>query len=163
MKVINVLLLLGPMASVFGQPKPAPIIDMHIHANHANFAGMVPMTICIFNEDFPATSSVKDWGDTLLAGIKNCKHTLISETTDDNVMNKTLALLRKRNIYGVTSGQLTEAWHKAEPKRVIPSFYLRLTVCENSSGKGGLKFWEKLLFNTGAWHQTTPFYPPIGH
>ena len=125
MKVINVLLLLGPMASVLGQPKPAPIIDMHIHANHANFAGMVPMTICIFNEDFPATSSVKDWGDTLLAGIKNCKHTLISETTDDNVMNKTLALLRKRNIYGVTSGQLTEAWHKAEPKRVIPSFYLR--------------------------------------
>ncbi|MBC7947778.1 MAG: amidohydrolase family protein [Chitinophagaceae bacterium] len=111
--------------SSFAQGKSQPIIDMHIHANHANFAGMVPMTLCVFNEEFPATPTGKDWGDTLIAAAKKCKYPLVSEVTDDDVMNRTFDLFRKHNMYGVTSGRLTEVWHKAESRRVIPSFYLR--------------------------------------
>lgn len=108
----------------FTQGKLEPIIDMHIHANHANFAGMVPMTLCIFNEAYPAASGA-DWGDSLLAAAKKCKHPIVSETTDAAVMNKTLERFRKLNIYGVTSGRLTDEWYSAESKRVIPSVYLR--------------------------------------
>jgi predicted TIM-barrel fold metal-dependent hydrolase len=81
--------------------------------------------MCIFNAEFPIASSAKDWGDTLLANTKRCKHPLVSETTDQKVMDKTLAILKQRNIYGVTSGRLTEDWYKADPKRIIPSFYIR--------------------------------------
>jgi uncharacterized protein len=119
------LLSFACSAIVFAQKKRLPIIDMHTHAYHANFAGMVPMTICIFNESFPATSSGTDWGDTLISAAKTCKYPLVSETTDDKVMDQTLAILRQRNIYSVTSGELTESWQKAEPTRIIPSFYLR--------------------------------------
>jgi uncharacterized protein len=123
--LIQVLFFLCCSFNSFGQEKKAPIIDMHIHANHANFAGMVPMTLCIFNQEFPVTPSGKQWGDSLLAAAKKCKNPLVSEITDENVMNKTFDLFRKHNIYGVTSGRLTEVWHKAESKRVIPSFYIR--------------------------------------
>lgn len=119
------LLMLACSTYAFGQKKALPIIDMHVHAYHANFAGVVPMTICIFNEDFPATPSGSDWGDTLLSAAKTCKNPLVSETTDNKVMDKTLAILRQRNIYGITSGELTDMWYKAEPNRVIQSFYLR--------------------------------------
>lgn len=98
---------------------------MHIHANHANFAGMVPMTLCVFNEEFPATTQGISWGDSLIAAAKNCKHPLVSETTDEKVRDRTFALFKKNNIYGVTSGRLTEEWYKLEPDRVIPSFYIR--------------------------------------
>jgi predicted TIM-barrel fold metal-dependent hydrolase len=124
-KLIFYVLLLFISQFSIGQKKTEPIIDMHIHANHANFAGIVPMTLCIFNDEFPATSTGNDWGDTLIAAAKKCRHALVSEFTDDDVRNKTFELFRKHNIYGVTSGRLTESWHKAEPKRVIPSFYIR--------------------------------------
>lgn len=109
----------------FGQSKSEPIIDMHIHANKANFAGIVPMTLCVFNKEFPSTHSGNDWGDSLIAGAKKCPYPLISDTTDEKVMEHTFSIFKDQNIYGVTSGLLTETWYKANPERIIPSFYLR--------------------------------------
>ena len=96
--------------SVCAQKKPAPIIDMHVHANHANFAGSVPMTICIYNDAFQHTPTGASWGDTLMAAAKKCKHPLTSPLTDDEVMNQTLSIFRKRNIIAVTNGRLLEKW-----------------------------------------------------
>jgi len=143
LKLISVILLIGSTTSTFAQKKSAPIIDMHIHANHANFAGMVPMTLCVFNEEFPVTTYAKDWSDSLIANTKKCKYPLVSEITDEKVMSKTFALFRQHNIYGVTSGRLTEDWHRAEPKRVIPSFYLR------GDGKDPSPDSLRKLFNEG--------------
>jgi predicted TIM-barrel fold metal-dependent hydrolase len=107
------------------QKKKEPIIDMHIHANHANFAGKVPMTLCIYNDQYPVSQTGVDWTDSLEAATNRCKHRLISPTTDDEVMNQTLAIFKKRNIIGVTNGRLTEKWQAAAPARIIPSLIYR--------------------------------------
>lgn len=141
-KVHFSLLLFVLSVHAMGQKKALPIIDMHVHAYHANFAGMVPMTICIFNKDFPATATGNAWGDTLLSAATTCDHAVVSETTDEKVMNKTLAILRGRNMYGVTSGELTATWNTAEPNRVIPSFYLRGDGTDPSPDSVGRLFRE---------------------
>jgi uncharacterized protein len=107
------------------QKKSEPVIDMHVHANHANFAGRVPFTLCIRNNEFPTSQTGQYWGDSLLLATKSCEHPLTSPTTDDEVMHKTLALFEKWNIIGVTNGRLTEKWHAAAPNRIIPSMIYR--------------------------------------
>lgn len=105
--------------------KKEPIIDMHIHANHANFAGPVPMTICIHNDQYPTSQTGTHWGDTLTAAAKLCKHPIVSPLTDDEVMNQTLAIFKQRNIIAVTNGRLLEKWMAAAPDRIIPSLIYR--------------------------------------
>ena len=125
MKYISASLVLFLSLTIFGQKIPDPIIDIHVHANHANFAGMVPMTLCIHNEEYAISPTGTNWGDSLIVASKKCKHFLVSPTTDDSVMNETLKIFRKRNIYGVTSGRLLQKWQSAAPDRIIPSLIYR--------------------------------------
>ncbi|MGZ5220427.1 MAG: hypothetical protein ACXWC7_10120, partial [Chitinophagaceae bacterium] len=120
--VLNITIV---STGVLAQKKPAPIIDIHVHANHANFAGKVPMTLCIHNDEFPTSQTGANWGDSLMAASKKCKHPLVSPTTDDEVMNQTLSIFKKRNIIGVTSGRLTQKWQSAAPDHIIPSLIYR--------------------------------------
>lgn len=41
--------------------------------------------------------------------------------TDDEVMNKTLEMMKSRNVIGVTSGPRVVCWREAALERVIPS------------------------------------------
>lgn len=125
MNFVNLICLLTLSVWAQAQKKSAPIIDIHAHANHANFAGIVPMTLCIHNDTFPTTPTGTNWGNILLSASKNCKHSVVSPLTDDEVMNKTLAVYRKRNIIAVTNGRLTEAWKAAAPDRIIKSMIYR--------------------------------------
>jgi uncharacterized protein len=123
--IIACLVIIAYSAQVTAQKKPAPIIDMHIHANYANFAGPPPVTLCIYNEEWPASSTGPAWGDSLIAASKKCKHSVTSALTDDEVMNKSIDIMKRRNVIGVTSGRLTEKWKAAAPDRIISSFYYR--------------------------------------
>jgi len=126
MQFLTIFLFIAIFSTgVYSQKTPEPIIDIHVHANHANFAGMVPMTLCIHNEEYPTSQTGAQWGHALLAASKKCKHPLVSPTTDDEVMNQTLAIFKKRNIIGVTSGRLTQKWQNAAPDRIIPSMIYR--------------------------------------
>jgi predicted TIM-barrel fold metal-dependent hydrolase len=127
----------------WAQGKQKPIIDMHVHANHANFAGQVPMTLCIHNDEFPTSQTGEHWGDSLLANTIKCKHPIVSPLTDDEVMNKTLAIFRKKNIIGVTNGRLLEKWIAAEPDRIIPSLIYRADGTDPSAAS------MKALFKDG--------------
>jgi hypothetical protein len=40
--------------------------------------------------------------------------------TDRELMDRTLAIMKRRNIYAVASGQMTEQWHKEGGDRIIP-------------------------------------------
>ena len=130
---------------VLAQKKLEPIIDIHVHANHANFAGIVPMTLCIHNDEFPVSQTGANWGDSLLAATKKCKHPLVSPTTDDEVMNRTLSIFKKRNIIGVTSGRLTQKWQLAAPDRIIPSLIYRADGTDPSADS------MRKLFNEGKY------------
>jgi predicted TIM-barrel fold metal-dependent hydrolase len=133
MKFIAVLLFSLVSTCVNAQNKPEPIIDMHVHANHANFAGIVPMTLCIHNDEFPTSQTGANWGDSLMAASKKCKYPLVSPTTDEEVMNRTLSIFKKRNIIGVTSGRLTQRWQSAAPDRIIPSLIYRADKTDPSA------------------------------
>ena len=125
MKYYLAILFWLPKITVFAQSIPLPIIDMHVHANHADFAGIVPMTMCIHNEKWPTVATGSDWPETLMLASENCDHPLVSLLTDEDVMNQSLAIMEKRNIYSVTSGRLTELWKETSPERIISSFYYR--------------------------------------
>ena len=114
-------------ASLWGnaQQSRLPIIDIHVHANKADMMGPEPMTICIHNEEWPAGSTGASWGDSLMAAAKKCKYPIVAERTDEGLMNKTLQVMRKYNVYGVTSGRLAEKWKTSFPDRIILSHILR--------------------------------------
>ena len=141
--LVAVLIFTAVSTGVHAQKKPEPIIDMHVHANHANFAGIVPMTLCIHNDEFPVSQTGADWGDSLMAAAKKCKHTIVSPTTDDEVMNRTLAIFKKRNIIGVTNGRLTKKWESAAPERIIPSLIYRADGTDPSADSMRKLFNEK--------------------
>ena len=141
--IIAVLIITIVSTGAQAQKKLKPIIDMHVHANHANFAGIVPMTLCIHNDEFPISQTGADWGDSLMAAAKKCKYPIVSPTTDDEVMNRTLAIFKKRNIIGVTNGRLTQKWQSAAPDRIIPSLIYRADGTDPSADSMRKLFNEK--------------------
>jgi hypothetical protein len=55
-----------------------------------------------------------------------CANPLRSPDTDAEMLERTLAILQRRNIYGVASGPLTEQWTKAAGGRIIPGLFFNL-------------------------------------
>jgi hypothetical protein len=55
-----------------------------------------------------------------------CDHPIRSPLTDQELMERTLAILKQRNIYAVTSGPLTEQWRKEGGDRIIPGLMFTL-------------------------------------
>jgi predicted TIM-barrel fold metal-dependent hydrolase len=125
MKLFALFFCLLLFYQIFSQKRREPIIDMHMHANHANFAGTPPLTICIYNDQWPAASTGEKWPDSLAKATLNCKHKIVSPSTDDEVMNKSISIMQRYNVYGVISGRLTEKWKNAAPDRFITSLIYR--------------------------------------
>jgi predicted TIM-barrel fold metal-dependent hydrolase len=69
--------------------------------------------------------SKDDWNTVFLSRQKTppCRDPVWSPTSDDSLMNETLAVMRRRNIVGVVSGSLEHVrqWRLAAPDRVIPA------------------------------------------
>lgn len=124
----GMLLCLSAWGQDSGRDIPAPIIDIHMHAVSADSQGPPPVSYCAPPTVFPPADSGSTWGKTFFDMMKNppCAHPLTSPTTDREMMDRTLAILRRRNIYSVTSGPLVEKWHKEGGDRIIPSRMLML-------------------------------------
>jgi predicted TIM-barrel fold metal-dependent hydrolase len=111
------------------QPSPPPIIDMHMHAGRADAQGPPPLALCPGDPTgFPVMEPGRPWPDTFMARLKNppCAAPLRSPTTDRALMDRTFAVMTRRNVYGVASGSLTEQWHQASPDRIIPGLGFEL-------------------------------------
>jgi predicted TIM-barrel fold metal-dependent hydrolase len=102
-----------------------PIIDMHVHAARADSQGPPPLGLCPGNV-FPVPQPGQPWADTFMAWLKKppCSTPIWSPTTDREVMERSLAVMKRRNVFGVVSGVLVDDWRKAAPDRVIPSLDL---------------------------------------
>lgn len=103
-----------------------PIIDMHLHARRAHYAGENPPPMC-------APFSVMPHSDPRREGLvfnvdPPCAEPIAVAATDEQVMRDTIALMDKHNIIGMVSGEpaLMERWRSAEPRRIIPGLDMRL-------------------------------------
>ena len=98
-----------------------PIIDMHLHAHSlGSYGGGMP--VCTGDQPlaFPGVDPARP---ITLAGLMKCASPMKPAATDEAVMQESLALLRKHNIWAVTSGPLAlvDRWRAEEPRRIIPA------------------------------------------
>jgi len=108
------------------QPKKIlPVIDMHMHALPANWDGPPPVGMCSPFEHW-SVRDAKESGreyyvNTLTKNLYCNGKAFMSPTTDDSVMNETIKVMKKYNVYGVTSGEYTmvQKWKSAAPDRII--------------------------------------------
>jgi predicted TIM-barrel fold metal-dependent hydrolase len=119
--------VLGLLALQVSDPavKPAPIIDMHLHALPTAGMGPPKASICAPYEEWPIRDThapiEKYLGDFTAA--PSCRGRLIAPGTDAEVRAQTIAVLRRRNIIGVTSGpaEMVEQYRKQAPDRILPA------------------------------------------
>lgn len=104
-----------------------PIIDMHLHARHADYAGPNPPPMCA---PFPVMprSDGSDPQDLAFAIDPPCAQPIAAATTDEAVMTETIEVMQRRNIIGMVSGEpdLMRVWQAAAPDRIMPGLDLRI-------------------------------------
>jgi len=121
----SVLLLLLCGALPAQEP---PIIDMHLHAlrvqDFVPLGGPPPIPHCVPMTDYPVPDSGGRWAEIVRSRDLPCR-ALWSPASDQEVMERTVAVMNRRNVYAVTSGPLVERYAQAARGRVIPSLSLR--------------------------------------
>ena len=112
------------------QRTPQPIIDMHLHADAADEYGPPPLAMCTPFEEIPTWDQRQAYADQFLGHFKNpsCTNPVWSPTRDEAVMQETIEVMQRRNIYGVLSGtpERVASWRKAAPGRFWSGLGLRL-------------------------------------
>jgi hypothetical protein len=108
--------------AVQGEERP-PVIDMHLHALSAASQGPPPQAVCAPFERWP-------WRDPRMSaeelaafmfgpGNRWCRQPLWSPLTDDEVRERTLEIVRRRNVRAVLSGnpESLDRWLGSAPDR----------------------------------------------
>jgi uncharacterized protein len=127
------MLATNPMLCIFtlllvqlaaAQKKSLPVIDMHLHALHANDQGPAPLSVGAPFRDLGINDPKEDFRKVFMKALKTnmwADQHITSPTTDDSLKQMTLAVLKKNNVYAVTSGDLETVrdWKKAAPKNII--------------------------------------------
>ncbi len=101
-----------------------PVLDVHIHALAANAQGPPPVWMCTPFEEVPYSRSGSTYGQTWQALREDppCADPLWSPTSDREVRDQTIAVMKRHNVYGVLSGTPARVadWSAAAPGRFIP-------------------------------------------
>ena len=115
----------GALASTTAQTGPPPVIDMHMHAQRADDQGPPPLGLCP-GDVFPPPEPGRPWAETFMGWMKKppCSSPIWSPMTDREVMDRSLAVMMRRNVFGVVSGERLDEWRTAAPDRVISSLDL---------------------------------------
>jgi predicted TIM-barrel fold metal-dependent hydrolase len=121
----SMLLLLALPATAGAQGRP-PIIDMHIHARRLSYDGSSAPALCAP----PAAMPRWDNARPLDAGLVEppCDHPLQPSRTADAVMRDTIAIMERRNVIAMVSGEPVDIarWDAAAPERVVTGLDLRI-------------------------------------
>lgn len=121
-------------AAVFAAPvqagSPPPVLDMHLHALAADGQGPPPVAICTPIDPFPTWDPAKPYGAMFMDMLKNppCEDPVWSPETDEELMQRTIEVMRRNNVYGVLSGtpERVAAWREAAPDRFLSGLGFRL-------------------------------------
>lgn len=117
----------------------APIIDMHLHARKGDIVGELPPSLCLPFEMMARWDPAQPIETGLTSqGKLSCKNPLRPVLTAAQLMRATLAVMEKRNIVGMVSGEpdVMAIWKAAAPDRVIVGSDLRIL---KGSADGRLK------------------------
>ena len=133
------------------QTRPLPVIDMHLHALHANDQGPAPISVGAPFRDLGINDPKDDFRKTFMKALKTnmwADQFITSPTTDDSLKYMTLAALKRNNVYAVTSGEIETVrdWKQAEPRRIINSVDWNFTL---ASKKGLTVDSLEKLFKSG--------------
>ena len=91
------------------QKRPLPVIDMHLHALHANDQGPAPLSIGAPFQDLGIHDPKDDFRAVFMKALKTkmwADHYITSPSTDDSLKQMTLSVLQRNNVYAVTSGEI---------------------------------------------------------
>jgi uncharacterized protein len=127
------LLTAALVLAFFGQAsaqQQLPIIDMHLHALPADANGPPPLGLCAPFPEYPLASFSEQWGQTFMDWQKNppCRDPLWSPSTDQELMQQTIAVMTRRNVFGVLSGKpdRVHQWSEAAPGRFIAGLQFQI-------------------------------------
>lgn len=125
-RAVFIALSLGSLP-LLAEDLPAPIVDVHLHALAADHQGPPPLAFCLPVREWPAHDPAGPYVDTFMGLQKNpeqfvrgCEDPVWSPETDEGLTDKTLEVVERRNIIGVTSGSLTDVYRERLPQRIIP-------------------------------------------
>jgi predicted TIM-barrel fold metal-dependent hydrolase len=124
----GILALLSATPSV-GQGVGKPIIDMHLHARRANYAGDNSPPMCAPFTVMPRSDPAKGPAAGMAFALDPpCSKPIFPERTDEAVMRRTIEAMERFNIIGMVSGEpgLMAVWRAAAPDRIIPGLDFRL-------------------------------------
>ena len=117
---------------------PLPIIDVHFHAAGAEDQGPPPLGMCVSGKSLPAWDPRSPWPEPFVGWLKTptCEDPVWSPATDDELMRRSIEVLRRYNITALTSGSdegIVKRWHDAEPTRIVPTLYFNLADPQHPS------------------------------
>lgn len=117
------------LASHAAAAQRLPIIDMHLHARTAKYAGEDPPPMCTPFAVMPRSDPKHGPAAGMAMNVDPpCARPIPAATTDAQVMRDTIAAMERRNIIGMVSGEpeLMRTWRAAAPQRIIPGIDFRL-------------------------------------
>ena len=127
MRTASLLLCLLSLAAN-GQER-LPVIDVHLHALPADHQGPPPVAMCTPMAG-PVWDQTTPYGQVFMAMLKNpsCDDPVWSPTTDAELMSRTIAVMDRRNVFGVLSGtaELVAKWMETAPGRFYPGLGFQL-------------------------------------
>ena len=125
-----IALLLPAIPAAEGEDRSPPIIDMHLHALPADANGPPPLGICAPFPEFPLARHGEDWAKTFIAWQKQppCANPVWSPSTDRELMQETIDVMNRLNVYGVLSGEpdRVRQWSAAAPGRFFAGLGFQL-------------------------------------
>ena len=121
------LALLAVAAPIAASARP-PIIDMHLHARRAAYAGANPPPMCAPFAIMPRWDPARPLGEAMTFNAPPCEHPIPAVATDEQAMRETIAVMERRNIIGMVSGEpdLMRVWRAAAPRRIMTGLDFRL-------------------------------------
>jgi len=103
-----------------------PVIDMHIHADTADSEGPPPQTVCTpfptWKPMDPGRGGLGAYVESMF-GAPGCAKSVVSASTDDELRQRTIAMLRKYDVYAIAGGkpEMVERWRQDAPDRILPA------------------------------------------
>jgi predicted TIM-barrel fold metal-dependent hydrolase len=117
-------LTLGLLTLACDSQDRQPIIDMHLHASAVTDQGPPPVSICAPFDEMITWDPSLPYDSVFGASMRNppCRNFLVSPMTDEDLMKQTIAVMERRNVYGVLCGttELVSRWSTAAPGRFYP-------------------------------------------
>lgn len=111
-----------------------PIIDMHMHARTAAHYGPPPLAICAPVDEMPVWDQ-RETIENAFANAAPCKNIVWSAKTDEELFEKTIAVMKQYNIIGMLGGKpdLVGKWMAAAPGKFIAGLDFRLDRATTTS------------------------------